>query len=250
MPRTLSTEGKPTGNKAPLTKAAQEAGRKSAPPTGGLKQPNRGLPLRAWGRYANDIFRLRLRKAARHNAEIMEIVKAGMTEWDEVALRIAPLEMDRKVESESESEVENESDLDKPIALVRAMQRLSDARMYIDYMDNVYNDMYYTPIRSEMHIYMIQIEGKESRHPWAQFLIWYKENFDENTSYAKVYNEDQTFQHDEEHIIQFVYHPLPPVVRIFKKSELKATFEIYGGNMEQLFLLKNYVYSLQLISCS
>ena len=144
-------------------------------------------------------------------------------------------------ESEGESEFPH---LDKSVLLVRAMQRLSDARMYIDYDDDEFNDLYCTPIRSALHLYLIRIEGKEARHPWADFLLW---RFVIESPYEKLYNENQVFQLNGECNVRFIYKQSPPVVQIFKNSELKATFNIYGptGDVQaQLRALKDYVQRL------
>ena len=272
MARTQQTARKPTGNKCPIKSLATQAARKGAPIRGGVKQPMRNLPLIQWGLYADDIFRLRLRKAAHvcmddtRKTEIMELVTVGMTQWDAMAIAEDPLEIDRE-ESDTESDSESDSvrydesvnetydesefpNIDTPVLLLRARRRLYNARKYIDYDDDVCNTLLYTPIRSTLHLSLIQIEGEESKHTWAEFLIWYQYYFGVSAQYKKVYDKDQEFHLGGEYTIKFIYNNLIPRVQIFEITKIKATFHIYGMKesgsddtfaKDQLNQLKRYV---------
>jgi hypothetical protein len=177
----------PTGNMAPIQHLATKFARANAPSTGGIKTPMVELHLTAWGPKADDIFRLKIRNAAfatkdeRRKKRMLKFATKGLTVDDLKAIEEEPLEIERKSVNDEDDVSSNDEDDEEgmSVSLRDAKYKLNQAKMYLYYTEEECNGLYFTPIRSELHLNVIQAENKQSNHPWADFLIWFLNKYDD-----------------------------------------------------------------------
>ena len=144
-----------------------------------------------------------------------------------------------------------ESAASSPSPLTASMADLKEGFERADYDENtVYvgdnDELIATPLRSRVHVHLLELEDRLKDHPWAQFIYWFctvhpltKEA--ENS----IFTEDQKLERAA-YSVQFVYATSKPYVLLEEKGKLTALYALYNdGDDDELNRLKEKVKQLE-----
>ena len=261
--RTNQTARRSTGNTAPLKEKAARAARRSAPSRGGVKTSQN--PLTQWGRSADYIFRIALYERAlldlddsgsgddsdetsemqKKTKYLKETAEKGLTSIELIAFRHTVGIGDEKKYNRAKKKL-NQDEIRK---LEEEIQpAMNTARKRVGYSDSIDNTTkkIKTPVRSFLHLMLMDEKGELSMHPWAAFLVWYEQEYTPKYGNDAIRESIHTAFDQIQRIntplysIQFVYNFLnqgeafvsaPPYVMVTSNYDgTTARFFIYDGN--------------------
>ena len=187
--------------------------------------------LGVWGEDADLVFRLRLLRVARA-VRIQQPERAQRA--CELAYDIPDAKLKHALERWDKGDAEEDAHMDN-----QAVAQINRAVVLENALEAQHGWWIVTPLRNDLQICCLRLSGKSKRHPWAQFVAWFLDTYNDTVSpnqLKMLYSERQLLQRPG-YEVQFMSMPpynvtltlktdTPPLKKRAQRHSVVETFQL------------------------